>query len=67
MSWCCLNTSAPKSGSSYPYSVLTGHSDEPSEILGAGYLDPDIIRELAAGEGTWRRILTDAADDAPPL
>lgn len=41
-----------------PASVLAGTSDEPGEMLGTGYLDPDTVRELSAADATWRRILT---------
>lgn len=46
-----------------PASVLTGATHEPGELLGTGYLDPDTVRALATGNATWRRILTDPADD----
>ena len=41
-------------------STLLGADDEPAELVGAGPITAEVARRLA-GEGVWRRLLTDPA------
>jgi len=43
--------------------VLLGVGDDPAELVGHGPIDADLARTLAQ-DATWRRLLTDADDEA---
>jgi Domain of unknown function (DUF222) len=43
-----------------PFSTLIGIDDHPGELVGYGPIPSGVARRLA-GEGTWRRLLTDPA------
>ena len=46
-----------------PAGTLLGLSDEPAELAGHGPIPTSMARRLA-GDGTWRRVLTDPASGA---
>lgn len=53
----------PQIGVVVPASTLLGLDDEPGELIGVGPLHASVVRHLA-GDGTWRRLLTDPVTGA---